>query len=112
MNRQTRHGSVPSASARSRRSRHDRRLGLAVETLEARTLLTTGLGMFVDNPTAQLVGGIYQDLLRRTGSPAEVSGWALAVDAGMGLDQVTQQIELGTEYRTTLVREEPWTLLG
>jgi hypothetical protein len=67
----------------------------AVEQLENRVM-----------PTAAheaLVTSLYSALLHRTPDPAEVAGWTRRLDSGISANQVVQDIEASTEYRTDLV---------
>ncbi len=55
-----------------------------------------------NNPT-NFVQTLYQDILNRAGSTAEVQGWVNILNSGATLSQVAVAFLTSTEYRTDLV---------
>ncbi len=82
-----------------------RMLDLNVEGLEERALLTT----------TTFVGGLYQTLLGRTGSMAEVKSWVNNLQDGANHDMrqhVVQGFVTSDEFRTKLINSKYQALLG
>lgn len=90
------------SASRDRKSRR-KSVGLHVEELERRVLLSAYHQRFVDQ--------VYRDFLRRPADVVGLAGWSAALDGGLARDQLLRAVEDSLEYRTRQVEELYQTLL-
>jgi hypothetical protein len=97
---------LPQRRTARRRPRHSIRPTL--ERLETRTMPTAVAGP----AAAQVVTGLYIDLLHRAPLSAEINAWISPVDGTVDPAVVTAGILDGTEYRTAMINADYEALLG
>src|SRR5262249_49613573 len=88
-------------------------LGGATEADVARSLLASGEYQASHPDSVSFMNGVFADVLGRGGDPAEVLGWAQAIDRGLSRDAVARAfltnpeyylLQIDCAYRTYLVR--------
>jgi hypothetical protein len=83
-------------------SSQNRAVGLQVEALEERCVLST----------AEYVTGLYSSILHRSPAPAEVAGWVDTLNAGASPKDVALAFTTSPEYSTNMIRAEYNMFLG
>jgi hypothetical protein len=86
--------------------------GLSDEWLEAGFIGSTEYINNHGGPGAGWVTGMYQDLLGRTPSQAEVDGWVYALNHGVSPQQVAYGFAASVEREGIRVRDDYFTYLG